>query len=341
MVKHVLNAVASDRHAFEAEIARLRQRFRERVGASAHGDLAGRIGDAFSLFYGAAEIAKRAGALPKAFRAFAPVAVCYRLCLQAMKPPRSGRERLMDLAKEEGVVDLRTTPLRAMTDEELDAVPAFLDISKADELLLLVTRPALARALRDWRLVLQDADVAAMMVRDADQDKPKHPLRQGTRDRVYQFVLGPAETAAAPPAAGTTPTLFDEPRLVEKPPVGKIASSDPAEEKRRARASSAATTSARASRSRLAQTRVASRTRSRSTALKKPERVGAKEASGVPELRIGAAVRAVYPGTKRRYPGKIGKLRLGKALIEWADGDDPRWVHLRKVLPSKSGRNPT
>lgn len=323
----LVDYAARDRAGLKVRIERLREVFREKVGASDKGDLARRIADTFSLFYATAVLLRASGVVPKSFRTAQPIAKAYRACLEAMSPPKSGRERLMELAGTTGIIDLRVEDRREMTNEELKAVPAFLDVSEANELLLLMTVDGLARALRDYRFVLKDPEVRAMMIPDSDQDKPKHPVRKGKRDRVYRFNLGPID---ATPTTSPDLTLFDAVPVADPAArTTEAARSMAGPEKEQPRPEFVGKRKAKAAAARRATAAQDRETAAKGAGKGKPRPAG-EQASKAPKLKVGARVRVTNPATAKTRIGEIVEVEPKRARIAWRTGKTA-WVARSKV----------
>lgn len=149
-----------------------------------------RVGEAFGLVMTAGLLAQRYGVLPKSFDCETAAVSAY--CLYQASTARSSFEdRLLAYAADQGVIDLNATYRKDLTLAEFEDVPGVFRGRPGKNREFLVHPRTFRRAFPDWRRMLKDSSVAALLETEKPHNTIKRALIRGdkTGRRVYCFRL--------------------------------------------------------------------------------------------------------------------------------------------------------
>jgi hypothetical protein len=129
------------------------------------------------------------GVLPKGTNCLAACRACYNLHRTAARPLPELPERLLQISRQAGLVDL-DKGLPDLTDEELKKVPAFIRTSRSGRGEILFTQTSRDRFFPDFEECKRQGIAACLFKSEKKRNTVRRRIRlRNKKDVLYRFFL--------------------------------------------------------------------------------------------------------------------------------------------------------
>ncbi|MCW1383926.1 DUF927 domain-containing protein [Novosphingobium sp. KCTC 2891] len=197
-----LRALVRSRHKNEAKfVGALNRRiatFKQHVGVNENNGSDVRVAEAFGLVYAAGEYARHTGVLPKEYDCLAAASHCYSNYRGTVPVRQSLPDRLKAIIERPETRAVDRAALPTLSDEELEAIGAFIRVVKG-ETLLLMTPSFGGRMLPDWRSLMGTPAFQRLNKADKNGRGRGYHCRVRANSKVdwfYAFKIDPIDASA-------------------------------------------------------------------------------------------------------------------------------------------------